>query len=429
MLFNKITIIIPTKDREHFLYYTLKTCINQEYKNFEIIVLDDGSTDNSIEMIKGLMKSHSQIKLFENSNNLGMMENFEKGLNQVKEGYVIVLGGDDGLMPNSLTLMNDIINESESPVITWPTCTFFYQGTKMKTGQLIYNIEKKGTKNQWKWVQSKDYLERQCENLFYVSDIETPMIYVKGIASIETIREIKEKSPNKMFYQCSTPDGYSGIILAGHLEKFAFYNTPLSLHGVSKSSAGNAYLSGDKEAKELSKKFFKKAENVKMHEKLGSVNYSPLISLMTADFILMANDINKTSYTIDIKNLIAKAFLEIQDGLFSEDNLSRELDIIYNIALKTDNLVLFNKFLATTRRNKRYIFEGDGISPRQIYINADKHQVFNIYDASHFFYALFNTRGRFRIGVFFKALLSSMKYSIASKKKSNKLSDYYVLGD
>lgn len=429
MLSNKITILIPTKDREHFLYYTLKTCINQEYKNYEVIVLDDGSSDNSIEMVKGLMKSHPQIKLFENSDNLGMMENFEKGLNNVEEGYVIVLGGDDGLMPNSLTVMNNLINDSKSPVITWPTCTFFYPGTKMSTGQLIFNIEKKGKKNQWKWIQSNDYLSRQSNELFYVSDIETPMIYVKGIASIETIKEIKKKSPNNMFYQCSTPDGYSGIVLAGHLEKFVFYSTPLSLHGVSPSSAGVSYVKEGEKAKEISKAFFEKVSNLKMHKTLGSVNYSPLISLMTADFLLTANDINKTSFTIDFEKLIVKAFSELEDGLFAEDNLSRELKIIHQIALKTDNLKLFNKLLTTRRRNNRYIFEGDGISPRQIYVNANEHNVFNIFDASYFFYTLFNSRGRFRTAILFNAFLKSIKYFLASKRKTNKLSDHYVLFD
>lgn len=429
MLFNKISIIIPTKDRESYLYFTLKTCINQEYKNYEIIVLDDGSTDNSIEMVKGLIKSHPQIKLFENSDNLGMMENFEKGLNQIEEGYVIVLGGDDGLMPNSLAVMNNLINDSNSQVITWPTCSFFYPGTKMPTGQLIYNIEKKGGKNQWKWIKSKDYLTRQCNQLFYVSDIETPMIYVKGIASIETIKEIKAKSPNNMFYQCSTPDGYSGIVLAGHLEKFVFYSTPLSLHGVSPTSAGVSYVKEGKEAKEISKAFFEKASNLKMHEKLGSVNYSPLISLMTADFVLMANDINKTSFTIDFEKLIVKAFSELEDGLFAEGNLSRELDIIHKIALKTGNIGLFSKLLSKKKRNKRYIFMGDGISPRQVYLNADEHHVFNIFDASHFFYTLFNSRERFRISILFNALLKSIKYFLASKRKGNKLKDYYVFSD
>ena len=429
MLFNKISIIIPTKDREPYLYFTLKTILNQEYANYEVIILDDGSTDNSVKMVKGLIKSHSQIKLFENSDNLGMMENFEKGLNQVKEGYVIVLGGDDGLMPNSLSVMNNLINESNSPVITWPTCTFFYPKTKMPNGQLIFNIEKKGKKDQWKWILSKDYLSRQCNDLFYVSDIETPMIYVKGIASIKTINDIKVKSPNGMFYQCSTPDGYSGIVLAGHLDKYVFYSTPLTLHGVSPSSAGVSYVKGGKKNKEISKAFFEKASDIKMHEKLGSVDYSPLISIMTADFLLKANDINNKAYKIDFIKLIIKAFSELEDGLFSEDNLSRELGIIHKIAIKTNNLRLFRKLLAEKKRNKRYIFKGDGFSPRQVYLNADKHHIFNLFDASYFFYTTFNSRGRFRIVILLNALFKSIKYFLASKNKTKKLSEYYVLSN
>lgn len=428
MRLNKISIIIPTKDREHYLFHTLKTCVNQDYKNYEVIVLDDGSKDNSVEMVNNMIKSHPQIKLFQNSDNFGMMKNFEIGLNHIDEGYVIVLGGDDGLMPNSLHVINRLINETKSQLITWPTCTFFYPGTKMPSGQLIFNIQKKGGAKRWKWIQSKQYLKRQCKDLFYVSDIETPMIYVKGIASIEIIKEIKKKSPNKRFYQCSTPDGYSGIVLAGNVKKFVFYSTPLSLHGVSPTSAGVSYVKKGKEGKMISNAFFQKAKSLKMHNKIGSVDYSPLISLMTADFILTANDINNTSYEIDLKRLISKAFSELEDGLFSEDNIHRELKIIHKIALKTNNNELFNKLLKK-RRNKRYIFSGNGISPRQIYINADEHNITNVFEASYFFYVILNSVGSIKTKLILNALVNSFKYFIASKRKSEKLKNFYVLPD
>ena len=62
-------------------------------------------------------------------------------------------------MPNSLTVMNNLINDSNSPVITWPTSIYIYPGTKMETGQLIYNIQKLGKRNQWKWIESKGFYE------------------------------------------------------------------------------------------------------------------------------------------------------------------------------------------------------------------------------------------------------------------------------
>ena len=44
------TVIIPTKDRAEYLHHTLRTCTMQSYDNLEVIVSDDGSTDNSEEI-------------------------------------------------------------------------------------------------------------------------------------------------------------------------------------------------------------------------------------------------------------------------------------------------------------------------------------------------------------------------------------------
>ena len=58
------TVIIPQKNRAEYLVHTLKTCMIQEYPNFEIVVSDDCSDDNSVEVVENLMKIDSRIKLF-----------------------------------------------------------------------------------------------------------------------------------------------------------------------------------------------------------------------------------------------------------------------------------------------------------------------------------------------------------------------------
>ena len=73
---HNITILIPTKDRKEFLFDTLKSCLNQDYQNFEVIVLDDSSSDGSIQMIENLMQSNSKLRLAKNTKNVGMMDNF-----------------------------------------------------------------------------------------------------------------------------------------------------------------------------------------------------------------------------------------------------------------------------------------------------------------------------------------------------------------
>ena len=112
MDYPRFTVIIPQKDRSEYIGHTLKTCMIQDYPNFEIIVSDDCSEDNSVEVIQELANLDSRIKLFAHKEHLGMRDNFEFALNQVKPGYVMALGGDDGLVPGCIWEMYRIIKET-----------------------------------------------------------------------------------------------------------------------------------------------------------------------------------------------------------------------------------------------------------------------------------------------------------------------------
>lgn len=69
--FPLFTVIIPQKNRAEYLIHTLKTCMIQDYPNFEIIVSDDCSDDNSVDVVRDLSKQDSRIKLFAHENHLG----------------------------------------------------------------------------------------------------------------------------------------------------------------------------------------------------------------------------------------------------------------------------------------------------------------------------------------------------------------------
>ena len=423
---HKITILIPTKDRKEFLFYTLKSCLNQDYQNFEVIVLDDSSSDGSIQMIENLMQSNSKLRLIKNTKNVGMMDNFENALDNVDSGYVLFLGGDDGLMPNALKDLNSIIQETEAKLITWPHSTFFYPGTKMKTGQLIINRKSLSSKKEFKWIKGEHYLNSQAKKLFYVSDDESPMIYVKGIASMNVIKEIKLKSPNNKFYQCSTPDGYSGFVLAGHLDQYLYCRKPFTIHGVCNSSQGLNYVKKGDKSKKISESFFDKMKDFKMHKNLGSIPYSPLITLMTADFIYTSNEINFKKIRITPKKIIENSLSELQDGLYGEEKISRELNIISLYSKHVNEYNFFLKQLKSKRRNKRYVYEGDGISPNLLYLNSSKLNVTIIYEASYYIKYFIQSYNVYNLKVIFKTLVSSINYKLSSFKKTKNLYSYYV---
>ena len=423
------TIIIPTRNRSEYLYHSLKTCITQDYENLEIIVSDDFSTDNTKQMVDKFIKSDNRIRYITPSNesNVGMLENFEFALNHVKPGFVLALGGDDGLMPNSVSKMWGILKNTGQEILSWPTVAYFYPCQKVKNGQIVLQTTSINKNENVKRVNSETFLKRQSETLWYTLDNESPMFYVKGVVSTEVIKRVKARSKNGNFYSCSTPDGYSGIVLAGEVNEWIYYNKPLTIHGVSPTSQGLGYLTKGEDAKIHSESFFEKAKEIPMHKELGSQPYSPLITLMTADFLLTARDLPgwPGKYKqFDNKLLLSNSIKELEDGLYPEDRIARELEILKNIAIKHDLLQYFEKELKNSVRNDRKPLEGNAFSRRLIYLDASDFKVNNVFEASFFAYNFYNTIPKMKFLSFINALINSVKYRFLSFRIGTRLENY-----
>src|SRR5450631_2844985 len=103
------TVIIPAKNRAKYLHHTLRTCMMQNYDNLEVIVSDDGSTDNTREVVEDASRIDSRIRYISQGAGVGMRDNFEIALRQVKPGFVIALGADDGLLPDGIKGMHEVL--------------------------------------------------------------------------------------------------------------------------------------------------------------------------------------------------------------------------------------------------------------------------------------------------------------------------------
>ena len=73
----RFTVIKPQKNRAEYLIHTLRTCMIQDYPNFEVIVGDDCSDDNTVKLVRELQKQDSRIKLIAHQQHVGMRMNFE----------------------------------------------------------------------------------------------------------------------------------------------------------------------------------------------------------------------------------------------------------------------------------------------------------------------------------------------------------------
>jgi glycosyltransferase involved in cell wall biosynthesis len=113
-----ISIIIPTYNRAHLICKTLTSVLNQAYKNFEVIIVDDGSTDNTMEVVKEFIRKNNLKNFhyyFKENAERAAARNF--GLTLAKGDYVNFVDSDDILLYNHLSEALLAINELSNPEV------------------------------------------------------------------------------------------------------------------------------------------------------------------------------------------------------------------------------------------------------------------------------------------------------------------------
>ena len=129
----KVSIIIPTFNRGSFLDRTVKSIQSQTIKDWELLVVDDGSTDNTREIVENFIKNDNRIKYFYQKNcgcpsgprNLGI----EKACGE----YVAFLDSDDEWLPTKLERQLDLFISSTNPKLGVVACYLYIKDYKTFT--------------------------------------------------------------------------------------------------------------------------------------------------------------------------------------------------------------------------------------------------------------------------------------------------------
>lgn len=90
-----ISVIMPVLNGELFLKESIESILNQTFKYFELIVINDNSVDNTLEITKNFIKKDNRIVLINNKINLGRSKSRNKGLKIAKGKYIAILDADD----------------------------------------------------------------------------------------------------------------------------------------------------------------------------------------------------------------------------------------------------------------------------------------------------------------------------------------------
>lgn len=97
-----VSVICLCYNHEKFVIQSLNALVDQSYKNIEIIIVDDKSTDNSVEVVEKWLTDYPHILFIKNTRNLGNNKAFNKAIASAKGAFIIDLSADDVLFPDTI---------------------------------------------------------------------------------------------------------------------------------------------------------------------------------------------------------------------------------------------------------------------------------------------------------------------------------------
>lgn len=196
-VYPKISVVTPSYNQGHFLEQTILSVIGQNYPNIEYIIIDGGSTDNSINIIK---KYSNKISFWISEPDLGQADAINKGFAKSTGEILCWLNSDDLFMPNIFEFISQQINIDEKMIITGD-CIHFEEkgsfGTYAVGSQSELNISRINIFDADPIIQPSTFWTRKVWNSVGVLDINLHYVFDWDWFIKATINKVEFKVVNK----------------------------------------------------------------------------------------------------------------------------------------------------------------------------------------------------------------------------------------
>ena len=131
---KKVSIIIPCFNQGEWIKEAVESAVNQTYKNVEIVIINDGSTDNSEDVIHSLCEKYPDIVFINEKENHGVVYARNKAIQMTSAEYILPLDADDKIAPSYVEKAVKILEENPNIGIVYSRARIF--GIKNKEWKL-----------------------------------------------------------------------------------------------------------------------------------------------------------------------------------------------------------------------------------------------------------------------------------------------------
>ena len=395
----RVTVVIPTRERSDTLLWALKTCVTQDYDELEILVSDNASTDDTRDVVESY--DDGRIRYINPGRRLGMSEHWEFAFGHLTPGYVCVIGDDDGLLPDAVADVSQIVEGSDLPLVWafqqyfWPT----YPDPAL-ANSLIMPLRQPPTVRE---VDSRSSVRAVLADNSRYPLLPSPYF---GIVPTSAIDEIRGRCGSVF---CSiTPDIYAGFAVAAVRSTYLQTDRAYSLAGQSGHSNGASQLSGRGSQDDNSPAAkFDRENTIPFHPDL---TVAPSIPIAVTEAAMQARDHLALDVTLDIRALISAA---LRDPMYVLNPAVRPA-IDRALAKTADSHGLGDHFVREMRNAR--LFAGPrfvnqafrSLAGRQALIPCDPALVRDVFGAAHL---VANSRARFEPPVIGRARRATARFS------------------
>lgn len=211
-----VSILIPTYNREAYIADCIDSALNQTYPNIEVVVVDNCSTDRTFQICLEFQLKDPRVKVFQNSENIGPVRNWQKCAEKAEGSYVKVLFSDDELLPDCVQALVQKIESNRSVGLVYCAALIGPQRATAPTYYKSLNTE---------LLTSAEYAERMLVARAPYSPCASLMRKESFLRNLHTSFDTAQ--PHAYDRHGAGPDCMVQLLTASQFQHVAHVNQPL----------------------------------------------------------------------------------------------------------------------------------------------------------------------------------------------------------
>jgi len=220
------SIVVPTRNRASLLRSSLRTAIEQSFDDYEIVVCDNNSKDDTREVVEAFMSQSNRIRYVNPERDLSMCDNWDFALNHARGKFIIYLSDDDGLLLDCLSYVHELISKFDLKLLVWPFA--FYQHPDIPDLRVTASLSCDFMTGKLFEVASDPVIHGLCE----FQHIERIIPRMLNCAVERRLMDQAASATNRFFVP-PFPDYSTACQLLSILESYHFIDLPLFITGAS----------------------------------------------------------------------------------------------------------------------------------------------------------------------------------------------------